>query len=186
MRKRTIIGCLLISSAFSAAAQTNKNKAAAVYISAGDIQAPLKSVSPDKPFTEQAIRTVAVGKMHVGVAAVHRPAGVTQTSVAHDELTEIYHILTGSGTLVTGGALVKPESYIRVGTQFEAADRQTIRDNAGPSTRGAGIENGVSRKVRAGDVVIIPAGAPHWFSSIDGAIEYEVMRIDPGGLLSLK
>lgn len=52
--------------------------------------------------------------------------------------------------------------------------------------RGTGLENGVSRKVRAGDVVIIPAGTGHWFSSIDGAIDYEVMRVDPGKLLSLK
>jgi uncharacterized protein YjlB len=35
-------------------------------------------------------------------------------------------------------------------------------------------------------VVIIPAGTGHWFSSVDGSIDYEVMRVDPGRLLSLK
>jgi mannose-6-phosphate isomerase-like protein (cupin superfamily) len=41
-------------------------------------------------------------------------------------------------------------------------------------------------ELKPGDMVIIPAGTGHWFSSIDGAIDYEVMRVDPGKLLSLK
>ena len=121
---------------------------------------------------------MGVGNLNVGVAVVHRSAKAAQTSVAHDELTEIYHILAGSGTLVTGGTLTKPERF--------PADSQTVKELAGPSMRGTGLENGVSRQVRAGDVVIIPAGTGHWFSSIDGAIDYEVMRVDPGKLLSLK
>ena len=40
--------------------------------------------------------------------------------------------------------------------------------------------------LQSDDVVIIPAGTGHWFSSIDGAIDYEVMRVDPRKLLSLK
>ena len=62
----------------------------------------------------------------------------------------------------------------------------TVRVLAGPSVRGAGIENGESRKVAAGDVIIIPAGIPHWFSSIDGAIRYSVVRVDPDKLLPPK
>jgi mannose-6-phosphate isomerase-like protein (cupin superfamily) len=96
----------------------------------------------------------------------------------HDELTEIYHVLSGSGTLVTGGTMTKPERF--------PADSATVKDLAGPSWRGATLENAVSRKIKAGDVVIIPAGSGHWFSQIDGAIDYEVMRVDPGKLLSLK
>ena len=61
-----------------------------------------------------------------------------------------------------------------------------VKDLAGPSVRGSGITSGVSKTVHPGDVVIIPAGTGHWFSSIDAAIDYEVMRVEPGRLLTLK
>jgi mannose-6-phosphate isomerase-like protein (cupin superfamily) len=158
------------------AAQTNRT-APAIYITATDIQALLKQVPPDS-VTDQAIRTISAGNLNVGVGVVHRSAKAMQNAITHDELTEIYHILSGSGTLVTGGSVVKPERY--------PADSPTVKDLAGPSWRGTALENGVSRKVKAGDVVIIPTGSGHWFSQIDGVIDYEVMRVDPGKLLSLK
>jgi mannose-6-phosphate isomerase-like protein (cupin superfamily) len=175
--KKTILGGVLILCALSAQTQTNRNTAPAIYIGAPDIQATLKKAPADS-VTDEAIRTVGVGNLNVGVGVVHRSAKAAQTSIAHDELTEIYHVLAGSGTLVTGGAMTKPERI--------PADSQTVKDLAGPSMRGMALANGVSRKVSAGDVVIIPAGTGHWFSSIDGAIDYEVMRVDPGKLLSLK
>jgi mannose-6-phosphate isomerase-like protein (cupin superfamily) len=175
--QKTILGGVLMLCALSAQTQTTRNTAPAIYIGAADIQATLKKAPADS-VTDQAIRTVAVGNLNVGLGVVHRSAKAAQTSVAHDELTEIYHILAGSGTLVTGGTLTKPERF--------PADSPTVKQLAGPSTRGTTLENGVSRKVGAGDVVIIPAGTGHWFSSIDGAIDYEVMRVDPGKLLSLK
>jgi mannose-6-phosphate isomerase-like protein (cupin superfamily) len=175
--QKTVLGGILILCALSAQTQTNRNTAPAIYIFASDIQATLKKAPPDS-VTDQAIRTVAVGNLNVGLGVVHRSAKAAQTSIAHDELTEIYHVLAGSGTLVTGGVITKPERF--------PEDSQTVKELAGPSMRGTALENGVSRKVRAGDVVIIPAGTGHWFSSIDGAIDYEVMRVDPGKLLSLK
>jgi len=39
---------------------------------------------------------------------------------------------------------------------------------------------------RFSDMVVIPAGVPHWFSAIDGSITYVVMRVDPGRLLAAK
>ena len=158
------------------AAQTERT-APAIYITGNDIQATLKKAPADS-VSDQAIRTITVGNLNVGVGVVHRSAKAAQTSIMHDELTEIYHVLSGSGTLVTGGSLVKPERF--------PAESATVKDLAGPSWRGTVLENGVSRKVNAGDIVIIPAGTGHWFSQIDGAIDYEVIRVDPGKLLSLK
>jgi mannose-6-phosphate isomerase-like protein (cupin superfamily) len=175
--QKTILGGVLILCALSAQTQTKKNTAPAIYIGADDIQATLKKAPADS-VTDQAIRTVSVGNLNVGLGVVHRSAKAAQTSISHDELTEIYHVLAGSGTLVSGGTMTKPERF--------PADSPTVKDLAGPSIRGAALENGVSRKLRAGDVVIIPAGTGHWFSSVDGSIDYEVMRVDPGKLLSLK
>ena len=151
--------------------------APAIYITGDDIQATLKK-APADGVADQAIRTITVGNLNVGVGVVHRSAKAVQSAIVHDELTEIYHVLSGSGTLVTGGSLVKPERF--------PADSLTVKELAGPSWRGTALEKGVGLKVKAGDVVIIPAGSGHWFSQIDGAIDYEVMRVDPGKLLSLK
>jgi len=172
--QKMILGAVVILGAL--AAQTNRT-APAIYITGDDIQATLKK-APIDSVTDQAIRTISVGNLNVGLGVVHRSAKAAQTAIMHDELTEVYQILSGSGTLVTGGSLTKPERF--------PADSQTVKELAGPSWRGTVLENGVSRKVKAGDVVIIPAGSGHWFSQIDGAIDYEVMRVDPGRLLSLK
>jgi mannose-6-phosphate isomerase-like protein (cupin superfamily) len=170
--RKTILGFMALLGVL--AAQQTKP---AIYITSDDIRATLKKAPADS-VTDQAIRTITVGNLNVGVGVVHRSAKAAQTSIMHDELTEIYHILSGSGTLVTGGSLTKPERF--------PAGSATVKDLAGPSWRGSVLEGGVSRKVKAGDVVIIPAGTGHWFSQIDGAIDYEVMRVDPGKLLSLK
>src|SRR5260370_2100353 len=164
--QKTILGGVLILCALSAQTQTNRNTAPAIYIGAADIQATLKKAPADS-VTDQAIRTVGVGNLNVGVAVVHRSAKAAQTSVAHDELTEIYHILAGSGTLVTGGTLTKPERF--------PADSHTGKELAGPSMRGTTLEHGVSLKVRAGDLGIIPPGPGHRSSSIGGALHYECM-----------
>src|SRR6516225_2069157 len=49
----------------------------------------------------------------------------------------------------------------------------------GPGNNGSSIRNGVSYQLKAGDVVIIPAGTGHWFTKIDNHITYLMMRIDP-------
>ncbi len=180
MRKTILIGILCTVCATAQTKQQSKaaaSTAPAIYLSAGDLQATLKK-APAESVTDQAVRTITVGNLNVGVGVVHRSSKALQTSVSHDELTEIYHVLSGSGTLVTGGVMTKPERM--------PADSATVKDLAGPSMRGAGIDGGVSRKIKAGDVVIIPAGTVHYFSSIDGAIEYEVMRVDPQKLLAVK
>ncbi len=171
--RKIVLGAIVMLGVLAAqshqAESTNKT-APAIYITGADIQATLKKAPADS-VTDQAIRTITVGNLNVGVGVVHRSAKAAQTSVMHDELTEIYHVISGSGTLVTGGTMAKPERF--------PADSATVKDLAGPSWRGANLEGGVSRKIKAGDVVIIPAGSGHFFSQIDGAIDYEVMRVDP-------
>ena len=176
MRKTALAALALFGLLAGAPAQTNKT-APAIAISAEDIQATLKKAPADS-VTDQAIRTVRIGNLNVGVGVVHRSARAAQTSIEHDELSEIYHVLAGAGTLVSGGSMTKPERI--------PEDSSTVKELTGPSLRGAVIEGGISRKIKAGDVVIVPAGSPHWFSQIDGAIDYEVIRVDPARALTLK
>ena len=95
----------------------------------------------------------------------------------HSEVTEVYSILEGSGTLVTGGRLIDPQAREITPLRLMIS---------GPGFTGVGVEGGMSREVAEGDVVIIPAGTPHYFSDIPGSITYSVVRIVPGQGLTLK
>lgn len=144
----------------------------ATYVSASDIQTALSKL-PQDAVTDLPLRVVDIGKGNAGVAVVLRSAKPVQTAVDHEQVTEIYYILEGSGTLVTGGTLVKP--------------KRTSSPIAGPTNIGTVLENGESRKVGPGDVVIIPAGVGHWFSHIDGeAMRYMIVRFDPDKVLPEK
>jgi mannose-6-phosphate isomerase-like protein (cupin superfamily) len=149
----------------------------ATYITSNDVQSTLKGMPADK-VSDQQVRMVNTGKQNVGIGVVHRSAQAAQGAVEHDQVTEVYHILAGSGTMVTGGTLVKP--------QPRGSNDVALRDLTGPSVSGASIQEGESRHVGPGDIVIIPAGVGHWFSKVDGSIDYVVVRIDPDKIVRLK
>jgi mannose-6-phosphate isomerase-like protein (cupin superfamily) len=149
----------------------------ATYIPRADIEATLKRAPPDS-VSDQQVRVVDVGKAKVALGAVYRSAKAKQNAVFHDQVSEMYYILEGSGTLVTGGKLVNPKR--------RAADEPVVKDINGPSVGGTAIEGGESRHIAPGDVLIIPAGVPHWFSSVDGEIRYVMFRVDPDKILPLK
>ena len=86
-------------------------------------------------------------------------------------------MLEGSGTFVTGGRLIDPKPR-------ENTARR--RMGSGPGSTGTGIEGGVTRQVTTGDIIIVPAGTPHYFSEVTESITYTVIRVDPGQGLTLK
>lgn len=140
-------------------------------ITAADVQKFLQGLPPDA-INDLPIRVVDVGSHRVGVYGVFRPKSQPGDAIAHlTRTTEIYYILKGTGTLVTGGtiAALKPPPPGR---------------NAGP--RGDRIDGGVSRTVGPGDIIIIPGRTPHWWSSLDGDINYLIYRSDPDGRMNLK
>src|SRR5262249_33767896 len=89
------------------------------------------------------------------------PAGSIPGGISHDHQTETYVILSGSGTLVTGGHIVNGRK--------SAADSEVTKTLNGPSCSGmiAG-DDVVKRVVSPGDIVIIPATVPHgWIEIAD-------------------
>jgi mannose-6-phosphate isomerase-like protein (cupin superfamily) len=97
-----------------------------------------------------------------GVAMLYR-VKPEASALIHDQATEIYYILDGSGTIVTGGSLKNPR------------ETDLTRLGAGISHSGERV-GGESRKVKAKDIIIVPAGTPHSFSQLDGPISYLVYR----------
>ena len=128
-------------------------------IPAADVQSTLRKAIASKT-TDTTIRTVDAGGHHVGVGLVHRPKGTNLSGGAsHDKVSEVYHVLEGSGTLVTGGTLVSPQ-------RREGASEVVTQIN-GPGYSGTSISGGVRRRIAKGDIVIIPAGTPHWFPEVE-------------------
>jgi mannose-6-phosphate isomerase-like protein (cupin superfamily) len=185
---KTAIACVAAASTFAAGvllAQNNNPEPTctmcpATYIDEAEVDAYVKKAMAEK-LTDQQIRDVEIGKAHVGVGVVHRPrltAPPADAVAEHDLVSEVYHVISGSGTLVTGPDLV--------GKQRRPATLETVRLFNGPGHNAASIRNPVSREIRAGDVVVIPAGTGHYFSRIDDHITYLMIRIDPDKVTPIK
>ena len=80
-------------------------------VKSADIQATLKRLmaNPNTAVTDTPLRTVDAGGQNIGIGVVYRPAGAKSVAASHDKVTEVYQVLEGSGTLVTGGRIVNPQ-----------------------------------------------------------------------------
>jgi mannose-6-phosphate isomerase-like protein (cupin superfamily) len=95
------------------------------------------------------------------VMAGHRVApGIPEV---HAGDTDVFYILDGEATFVTGGKVVEP----RVESPGE--------------TRGARIEGGEPRALKKGDVIVIPRGVPHWFRDVPKLVNYFVVKVTAPG-----
>ena len=143
------------------------------YLPATEIQEYLKKALAEGR-TDQQARDVNIGKAHVAIGVVHRvkldapaPASVAE----HDLVSEVYYIMSGSGTLVLGPDIADMKR--------RPADLETVRLFNGPGNNGTTIRNGKTYNLKPGDMVIIPAGTGHWFTKIDDHLDYVMVRIDP-------
>jgi mannose-6-phosphate isomerase-like protein (cupin superfamily) len=84
------------------------------------------------------------------VSMEHR-VNVAQNASVHDKEAELFYVIDGSGTIVTGGKLVNPTRN-------------------GDNSTAASVEGGTSKRLAKGDFVLVPEGTPHWFSKIDGEL----------------
>lgn len=118
-----------------------------------------------KNVVDQPIKASDVLGGKASVAMLHR-VKPEASALIHDYVTETYYITSGSGTFVTGGRLGEPKPT------------DLSKYNAGMSQTGARI-GGEARRVKPGDIIIVPAGTPHSFSQLDGPISYLVYRFEP-------
>jgi hypothetical protein len=89
------------------AAQTPPSKSdAATYIGSGEIKANLNLTPGAAVNIQPNIRVVDAGGYNVAIGSLHRPSTPPGVAALHFKVTEVYHILDGSGTLVTGGTLI--------------------------------------------------------------------------------
>jgi mannose-6-phosphate isomerase-like protein (cupin superfamily) len=160
--------------------QPTCNMCPGYYIPASELQAYTQKAIVEN-LTDQQVRDVDIGKAHIGIGMVHRGklAQPAKDSVAeHDLVSEVYHIIDGSATLMLGPDIT---NLVR-----RPATLETVRLFNGPGNNGSMIRNGKSYNLKVGDVVVIPAGTGHWFTKIDDHIDYLMVRIDPDKVTPLR
>jgi glc operon protein GlcG len=77
----------------------------------------------------------------------------------HTKDADIIHVLDGAATLVTGGSVVASRSV------------------ADDEFRGDAIDGGEPHLLAKGDVIVVPAGVPHWFKQVNGPFLYYVVKV---------
>lgn len=79
----------------------------------------------------------------------------------HQDFADVFFILDGHATVVTGGSLVDPKT------------------TAPGEVRGTSVQGGSRQELKAGDVVHIPAGMPHQTLVADGqTVTYFVVKVE--------
>jgi mannose-6-phosphate isomerase-like protein (cupin superfamily) len=150
----------------------------AAFVSTEDIQAIAAQAVADRT-SDTAIRTVDAGNHHVGIGIVYRGKGIGLAGgSSHDRVSEVYQVVAGTGTIVTGGMLVNPRRRQDVS--------EVVAQMNGPGVTGSAIEGGVRRRLTKGDMIIIPAGTPHGFPDVEESMTILVVRIDPDRVVALK
>lgn len=107
---------------------------------------------------------------NAGAACGEKRTGATgPNGIFHDDTAESYVVISGGGTLITGGTIVN-------GKRSGANEEVTTILN-GPSCAGTMV-GFTSRQIKVGDVIIIPERVPHGFSAIPDHITYLSIRPD--------
>lgn len=150
---------------------TAAQEPSAVDITREDINTVLESMGES---IDRQLKVVELDVGNVAVGILHRD-GDNDTDgalrgIVHVQVSEVYYILSGGGTLLTGGEILN------------ATEPSEGSDLIGPTFSGDS-RNGEIREISAGDVVIIPAGVLHGWTEIPDEVTYLSIRPDPHSAL---
>ena len=173
----TIVGAFVLAGMVMPAVigQTQKPPVLATDILASEIQAVVNAPTGGG---DRLIKAVDIGEYNQGVGVLRRgptKPGAPVGAIMHEHITEVYYVVSGSGTLLTGGTVV--------GAKPAPADSEIVKVAVGPSMQGTFEKPAQRRKVSQGDMVIIPPGVYHGFDEVTTGIEYVSVRTDPKHVL---
>jgi len=94
------------------------------------------------------------------VIASHRDDAKGAAEI-HAKDTDVFYVLEGTATFVTGGQLVGGEP----------------KPGEADEIRGSSIEGGEAHTLQKGDVIVIPRGIPHHFTKVSGPFDYFVVKV---------
>jgi mannose-6-phosphate isomerase-like protein (cupin superfamily) len=153
---RTLALCLSLALPLSALAQSptpgQTTVATTLFESAGDITALIaKAKATRKPDQANFVQPLIQLPPYT-VNLEYRVAGLSAPAATHEREAEMFYVVEGSGTAVTGGKL-----------------RDERRTNPA-NLSGSGIDGGTTRSLNKGDLLMVPENTPHWFSPADGSV----------------
>jgi quercetin dioxygenase-like cupin family protein len=170
---KNIVGALLLTCVVSLplAAQNP-----AIVIPNAEMQAKLKQMI-EKKVQDDAVRVVNAGDANLGVFYIHLNPGQTPQEpiqlMSHNDVTEVYYVIKGEGTLYHGGTIEKPAP-------------RNLPTTGGPS-KGGPSTGKLTQSVGPGDVFIVPANTPHQVNlGAKTEMVYMVVRFDPKKHLQVK
>jgi mannose-6-phosphate isomerase-like protein (cupin superfamily) len=141
---------LVSSAAFAQQAPPPSAASGRTMVSAADVAAMIAKAKVDRKDTQALLAQSMIRLDQYNVSLEYRAA--VANAAVHETEAELFYVVDGSATLVTGGKL-----------------KNETRTNAA-NLSGSGIEGGLSRHVTKGDFIMVPEGVPHWFSAIDGTV----------------
>ena len=118
--------------------------------SAADVTALIAKAKAERKDNQALLAQSLIQLAPYNVSLEYRAA--VGNAAVHETEAELFYVIDGSATLVTGGKLTNEN-----------------RTNAA-NLSGSGIEGGVTRRVGKGDFIMVPEHTPHWFSAIDGTV----------------
>jgi len=141
---------LLAAAAMAQQAAQPTDQTMKTFSSSADVQALIAKARSERkegqPVVAEHILQLAPYNANLEYRASVGPAAV------HEREAEVFYVIDGTATMVTGGKLVKE-----------------TRTNA-ENLSGTGIEGGSSRSIAKGDFIVVPENTPHWFSAINGTL----------------
>ncbi len=146
MRAIAISFALTLGAAISAA----QSQSVKTFSSAKDVEALIAKAKSERK-DNQPVVTERILQLPPYNANLEYRAAVGPASI-HEREAEIFYVIDGSATMVTGGKLV---------------DESRTNPN---NLTGKGIEGGSSREIGKGDFIVVPEKTPHWFSAIHGTL----------------
>jgi len=185
MRSNCLVSCFVFLCwiGIATAQETHSpQKEEAPLITANQIQTAIPQ-APSNGLKDVDLRVVPIhDQYNVGISIVRRSlvnGKPLPDALEHHAITEIYQVISGCGTLVTGGTLAGAKE---IGREHSAVIAQI-----GPSAQGVAIEGGEARKIAPGDMVVIPTDVPHGFSALcPEGIMYVLVRVDAKRVLQPK
>lgn len=172
------MGFLFVVTAALGFAQSHPKPTVATDITDENVKEVLKHAPPA---VDQQLKVVDVGPYNLGVGIIHRGPSKDSTDgtspcIAHHNQTETYIIVDGDGTLITGGTIMDPKEI--------APDSQAYKVLNGPSANGRVRDSDAQvRKVKVGDIIIIPPDVCHGWKGISDHVNYLSVRPDPDRVL---
>lgn len=124
-----------------------------LFASAADVAALITKAKTDRKPDQANLALPIVRTPPYSANLEYRVAGLKQNSTSHALDAEMFYVLEGAGTVITGGKLIDEKPTANPG-----------------NTQGSGIAGGARRRIAKGDFVMVPPGVPHSFDEIDGAL----------------